>query len=205
MGIAASWIALKGVDKAEAFERLGFLDMGEPGELYALEPSYAEMPGGWLVILSPEYDDAWPKQLAALSVGGEALACAIEEHVMCSVAWGYAGGREVWSLDHDPDKGGIRHLAVTGAPPAELDAIREAAFAEQAEEDRGRAMADYVFSVPVDLVYALCGFRADGTEIEGGDPQMTLLEPIRPAKRAAPAASSGGGLFKSLAGLFKRG
>ena len=32
MGINAAWIAVKGVGKTEAFERLGFIDTGEAAD-----------------------------------------------------------------------------------------------------------------------------------------------------------------------------
>ena len=205
MGISASWIALKGVDKAEALARLETVETGASAGLYEFEFSMAEMANGWLAILAPDFDYPTPELMGSLSVGGAAVACSIEEHVMCSVARGYEDGRAVWSVDHDGGNGGTRHLAVAGSVPPDFGPIRERLFARQLEEDLGEARTDYVFEAPAELVYALCGFRADGAAMPEGEPQMLVLQSTRPAQRAAPAASGGGGLFKALAGVFRRG
>lgn len=203
MGISAAWIALKGVDKAEALERLEAVETGEIAEPFDFECSMAELPNGWLVILAPDFDYASADRMASLSAGGTAIACAIEEHVMYSLARGYEDGRAVWSIDHDGGQKGAAHLALTGPVPVAFGPIRERLLAEQAEEDAGENMTDHVFTAPVDLVYALCGFRADGSPMPEGEPEMIVLKSLRPAARPPARASGGGGLLKALAGIFR--
>jgi hypothetical protein len=204
MGFSATWIAVKGLDQAEAFARLGVVDTGEQAEPDDMEFSYTVRPDGWLAVLIPRFDSASADLMERLSAGATAVDCSIEEHVMVSFAHGYEDGRLVWSVEHDPEDD--LPLKIVGDPPAELAAISERLLAEQAEEDEP---VDHVFSAPADLVYALCGYRCDGMAIPDGEPVMTLLTRMKIERPQAPVAvgagsGTGGGLFGALAGLFKR-
>jgi hypothetical protein len=202
MGIRATWIAVRGVDKVEVFERLGFVDTEEEAD-DGFEPSYAQLPGGWLAVLYPGGDDPDIKLMEALSIGGQAVACAINETVMHSWARGYRDGEGVWSVEHDGGEQGCHHLDVVGDLPPEFAPIRDRLIADQAKEDAGDANTDYVFDLPAELTYALCGYRADGQAMPGGWPTMTLLHDPNAGRRAV-RGPAGGGLFKALAGLFRR-
>ncbi len=193
MGLNAAWIAVKGVGKAEAFERLGLIDTGEPADEGDWALSYAELPTGWLLILRPEPGYLDEKAMGPLSTGGEAILFVLSETVMYSMVQGYADGEGLWSIEHDGGGKGVLHLDVAGSPPPELRAVRDRLMALQAEEGGEEADVDHVFGVPAELISALCGFRVDDADL----PEMTLLDEV-----VSPRAS--GGLFKSLVGIFKR-
>ena len=132
--------------------------------------------------------------MGPLSAGGEAMLFVLSETVMYSMVQGYADGEGLWSIEHDGGGKGVLHLDIVGSPPAELGAVRGRLMALQVEEGGEDADVDHVFGIPAELVSALCGFRVDGADL----PQMTLLDEV-----VRPRGASGG-LFKSLAGLFKR-
>jgi hypothetical protein len=201
MGFSISWIAVKGVDKGEALTRLGVVDTGEEAEEDAYDFSFAALPDGWLLILSDDFNYPNAERMAAISTGGEAIAFVVEEHVMYSAARCYRDGSLIWSIDHDGGDKGVHHLDVAGDPPPELGPIHERLSQEQAEEDAGDAMADCIFDVPVELSEALCGYRHDQVRPEGEELTFTLLRYTTARLRRV---TSGGGLFKSIAGLFKR-
>ena len=198
MGISASWIAVKGMSKERALEQLGLVDTGEPVKEHSYVTSYAHMPAGWLAILTLDFEFPTHQRLAALSESGEAIGCGVEEHVMYSYARAYRDGKLSWSVEHDGGDEGTHHLKAEGVLPAQLEPIRERLWAEQLAEDAGEAVCDYMFSLPVELTYALTGFRADGEIPDEGEPVMTRLKEPPPARRA-PTPQSGG-----LIGVFQR-
>ncbi|MDB5460327.1 MAG: hypothetical protein JWO72_2068 [Caulobacteraceae bacterium] len=202
MGITASWIAARGIDKAEVFARLGYVDTGEAAD-DDFELSYAQLPSGWLVVLIPGYRDPSWDRMEALCAGGEAMSCTISETVMYSLAHGYRDGRHVWSVEHHGGDMGTYHLDVWGSPPPELEPIRLRQMAKQEEDDAGDVRVDHIFDVPAELTYALCGYRADGQAMPGGEPPMTLLRDPEAGRRAP--REGGGGVFKTLARWFGRG
>ena len=116
------------------------------------------------------YADRAP--LKRLSRSGDVVACAIEEHVMASGASGYSGGKEMWCIVHDAERG-LSHLEVTGEPPPQLAAIHERLAAELAEAGGDESEVDYVFDVPVELAAELTGFRHDRSV---GDTRFEVLK-----------------------------
>lgn len=90
---------------------------------------------------------------------------------------------------YDCDKR-LHELQVGGNPPAELQAIRAQAEAEQAKPDDGLP-TDYIFDVPVDLVEAICGFRIGVLP----EPEFIVLIEHRPRPR---------GLFKGLSSWMRK-
>jgi hypothetical protein len=201
LGFSISWIAVTGVDKDVALNRLGVVDTGEEAEEDDYVFSCTPLPDGWLLILSDDFNYPNADRMAAISVGGEAIAFIVEEHVMYSAARCYRDGSLVWSIDHDGGDKGAHHLDVAGGPPPELAAIHQRLSREQAEEDAGDAMTDCIFDVPVELSEVLCGYRHDRVRPEGEALVFTVLRDTTPRSRRVTA---GGGLFTAIAGLFKR-
>lgn len=83
-------------------------------------------------------------------------------------------------MTHDSDTGG-RHLAVEGAPPAELPTLTEKWFAEQDAQDAQKDdpfRADYIFEIPVELAELETGYRHDSS---GWD--MVELVSTAPARK----------------------
>ena len=189
MSFHLSWIAVKGLDKAGVLDALGLAETPEDEEPFYSKEEVAELPSGWVIILSQDFMYPTPERLAALSAGGAALACSIDERVMYSVARGYADGKAVWSADHDGGEKGLYHLDVAGSPPPELAEVRTRLTAQQDMEGGEDAEVDFVYELPAELSLALCGYRFDPDE-EG--PAFTPLEPAKKAK--------GGGFLSKLFG-----
>jgi len=166
MGFSHSWIAVNGLEPAVALEALGMkserqLDADEfPHRL-----GMGQLPGGWLLVLSSDFDDAF-KRLAALASHGPAVACAVEEHVMCSEARGYADGAEVWRVVHDSTKG-VYAIDVVGDPPGAFEGLHRDAAKEQDEAGGEDAGVDYLFDVPPLVAETVCGFRLDQPTPDG--------------------------------------
>jgi hypothetical protein len=105
--------------------------------------------------------------------------CVVNETVMASHAFGFAGGREVWSVEHDCNQG-VDHLASAGVLPAEFAAIaarlRAALAAEPPAKRHPRRLEDFgvdhLFDVAVDLFVASGGFHYG--KIEG---EWEILDP----------------------------
>jgi hypothetical protein len=197
MSFSLSWIAVKGPSKDAVLATLGLVEAPEVEEANeeadfppAFDHSLAELPSGWIIILAKDFGYPTPKRMAALSEGGTAIACSIEEHVMCSVARCYADGQAVWSVDHNGGEKGSYHLDVAGAPPPEYAAVRDRLTAVQDAKGGADAQADYVFDVPGDLSEVLCGYKFDPERKDG--PTFTALGRAKKAK--------GGGLLGRLFG-----
>ncbi len=195
MGYSLSWLAVKGLTKDAVLNTLGLVEA--PGDdeqneegVYppAFDHSLAELPSGWIVILTKDFGYPTPKRMAAVSVGGTAIACSIEEHVMYSVARLYKDGKAVWSVDHNGGELGVYHLDVAGDPPPELAPIRDRVAADQESEGGEDADVDLMFDVPGELSLSLCGYRFDAEE---DGPAFKALEPVKTA---------GGGWMAKLLG-----
>lgn len=199
MSIETGCLCVRGLAKAEVLERLGLEEAGETGAWIDFDLSGGEMPGGWVVVVTPYGDLPARPLLEALSANGEVLACEVHEGVMHSRAQGFSAGRFVWSVEHDVGrKAGIYDLTPEGEPPPAFAEIKARLVARQDEKGGKDAGTDYIFDGPAELVYALCGFRADGADMPD-EPTMTSLE------KAGGAAASGPGAGKSwLARLFGR-
>jgi hypothetical protein len=177
MGFSLSWLAVRGKTPEALLEQLGLSRTGEHEEIPESEIVGAQLPGGWYVVVNDHdvrfVDDA---VLEMVSVGGEAVTCFVEEHVMCSAATGWKNGKEVWAVIHEAERG-LEHLAEDGRLPPELAAIRDRLGAEEADG------VDYIFDVPVELAEALTGFRHD-RDFPGaaeGDQPFEILTATRTA------------------------
>jgi hypothetical protein len=194
MGVKAAWLAARGLPKAEVLHRLGLAETEETAGWEEFALSCVERPGGWTVVLMNLGDLPKRAALEALSEAGEVLICEISETVMAGEAQGFAGGRWLWRVLHDGGSKGADHLQVDGQPPVEFEAIKARLTAMQ--DDDQDDMIDYLFDAPADLVFALCGFRANGSDMPDA-PTMTVLERV-----GRPAQAGGGGPLKALARLF---
>ncbi len=208
-------LAVHGRPKAEVFEALGLTDLGEPSELLTGDgPSYVELPSGWLLIVSGD-DDFGPEKAAEVSetfglVGG----CEFTTVTMCSETAMYRDGSLVWSVAHDPEEG-YDHLAIEGAPPAELKTLRKRAAIEQAQEDPEEPEVDVFYDVPIDLAGKAFGFEINAwMNGEADEPAFTALTWPRPASRSPEAVTSGsettlgavsnGGFLSAFFGFFRK-
>ena len=184
MGWMASWVAVKGAPKVAVLEALGLSETGEevlPGARYR-GISCGELPDGWTVVFSEDFDWASRERVLELSRLGQAVGLQFEDKVeMTAIATGAQGGAELWRVYHDNDK---RRLEVSGEPPPEFAAIRDQLM--QAQEDDGgeESDTDFLHDIPLETAKAACGYRADdwvpafiGLVGPGAEP-----EPVREAR-----------------------
>lgn len=192
MGFSHSFIATRGVPKAQLLEQLGLAETEHVGDIDVALSGFGvgKLPGGWLIVAGNDFDFPAKAPLAALSEAGEVVCGALEEHVMVSEAAAFAGGAEVWRVSHDCERG-QEDLTVTGRPPAALTKLLDAALAELRAKDD----ADYVFDVPTQLAASVCGF-----EFGRSDGEFTALEQVRKLRRPKPAGAERPGFFARLFG-----
>ena len=174
MGLAASWIAIRGLSREEVCRRLDAVDTRRPCDDLTTKLALAELANGWIVVRSRQFDFPTPKRLSILSQGTEVIAGQIEEHVMVSLGRGFRDGAETWSVTHDPEQG-LSSLVVVGDPPPGFASISERLRREQDAAGGDEADVDLVFDAVPELVSELCGYRPD----EGEPPTFVELAPIR--------------------------
>ena len=176
MSCHLSWIAVTGPAKDAILSVLGLAEVSPDVEPSHSKHEVAELPSGWVVILAADFNYPTPARMSAVSVGGTALACSIDERTMYSVTRLYEDGKAVWSVDHDGGQEGVYHLDVAGAPPPELAVIRSRLLAEQDRAGGEEAQVDLVFDVPTELSEVLCGYRFDPQK---DGPKFRALEKTR--------------------------
>ncbi len=194
MGWMCSWIAIQGATKSDVFEALNLTETGRavsPGQ-GRRAISYAEIAGGWLVLVHSDFDWAKRERIRELSRLGPTVGCQVEDMVeMESVATGAKDGVELWRVFHTnaPES----TLEVSGDPPSEFAAIRDRLQQEQDEDDG----ADYIHDIPLDVAKAACGFRVD-------EHQGAFLELKSSAQRSGDGSDRGSGLLGRLLSVFRK-
>ncbi|MEI8198067.1 MAG: hypothetical protein WCI73_19405 [Phycisphaerae bacterium] len=79
---------------------------------------------------------------------------------MQSTASCWRDGVQIWSIEHDSDKGNL-HLDVSGTLPPEFQQIRSHLMALQVAKGGANATVDFMFSVPTELTRQIVGFSHD--------------------------------------------
>ena len=162
MGYAISWIAFQDKTAAQAAELLGLCPSGELEQ----EPENmfcgVRLHSGWYVVVIDEYGHRFVRErtLQRVSAAADVVAATIEEHVMFCSAEEWSGGKLIWKVSHESEKG-LRHLEERGSPPGQYLAVKERLLAAQQQEDEGAREVDYVFDVPLELAEAIAGFKHD--------------------------------------------
>ena len=180
MGYSISWLAVKDADPDAVRKQMGLVHSGKFDGFYSL-PEHSVLGGvletGWYLVIRNRCDDPMvsDEMLSSLSVGSIVVAASIEEHVMFCCATCWSNGKAIWRVQHEAEKG-ITDLQVSGAPPAELEDIRQRAFIRQMVEGSENADVDYAFDVPLHLAKSLVGFKHD--EVAPG-PELEYFEILR--------------------------
>lgn len=191
MGFKLSWIAFQDTTRADILDKVGLRDTGEPDEHGAF--SGADLPKGWFLLLTRDFDFVSPARLENLSEHCRLVACQVHEGIMASGAFCYERGGEIWQVTHDSDKG-ARDLSASGSPPPAFDLIRRQLTRRQDEEPYEKRFLlpiDYIFDIPVDTAFAICGYRHTEWKFSWGEPKFTRLEPVSPHSTASsPSANS---------------
>jgi hypothetical protein len=179
MGFSLTWVAARGKSRDRVLADLELQGTDAWEELPESPITGAQIPGDWYaVIFNGDITAIFAGDaLRRLSTGAEVVVCTVEEHVMCSGAFGWKNGREVWSVRHDAqvDADGI---AAAGKLPQQYAAIAGSARAQRDAADTEGAAdqgADFLFDVPIELAQALTGYRHD-RDIPGlRGPQFEVL------------------------------
>ena len=92
MGFRISWIGFDGKGKTSALEMVGLRDTGAD-EVNDAPFSGAEIPGGWFILFSHDFQFASRERFAQLSIDCRIIACQVHEGIMFSAAYGYERGK----------------------------------------------------------------------------------------------------------------
>ena len=183
MGYSLAWLAVRGKTPDQILAELGLRRTGEREGFAESDFSAALLPSGWYVVVADHRLDLLDdKILMPLSASCEIATCAVEEHVMFSLASLWKCGRKFWSVEHESYKG-LEHLHQAGDLPPEFLTIRERLRAEQKAHSSG---CDYIFDIPVETAHAITGYRHDADIeglIENVDAPFEILEAIAPPAR----------------------
>ena len=187
MGYAISWIAFKDKTGPQAAEMLALSCSGEFDEVPEGMFSGTLLDRGWYVVVIDKFGHAFvsDSSLRRLSASGTVVAAVIEEHVMFCSAQEWNGGKVIWKVSHESEKG-LRHLEEQGSLPEEYASIKQRLLAEQQREDQGAKEVDYVFEVPLQLAESIAGFKHD----KALDAQFEILRPM--------SSPTSGGLLSRL-------
>ena len=190
MGFSLSWLAIKGSPRDTALAALGLRGTQAFEELPESPLTGVPLPSGWYMVVANrgEYPTFMEdKTLARISESRELVTCFIEEHVVCSHSSQWRGGRQLWSVMHTADTGGIEHLEIKGEPPAFFASIRDRMRAKQDEAGGKKAGVDYIFDIPVETAQQFTGYRHD-RDIPGaaGKPFEVLETTAATPKRSWP-------------------
>jgi hypothetical protein len=171
VGFKISWIGFAGKDKTSALEMVGLKDTGEPDEVNEAPFSGAEIPGGWFILFSNDFQFVSRERLAQLSIDCRIIACQVQEGIMFSAAYGYERGNRVWELAHNAQQG-IDDLSVSGSPPPSFESIRQT----RRQDATAGGGGDYIFDIPVEVAAAICKYRYGQLKFEWGRAQFTRLD-----------------------------
>jgi hypothetical protein len=179
LGFSISWVCFRGLEQAEVLRRTGLRDTGVVDEANETPFSMSRFPRGWLILWSNDILYASPERLAELSNKTMLVSGQAEEHVMYCGVSAFENGREIWSVEHDAQKG-LYDIAERGRPPNEYAAIKSEQIAEQKQwgekkvEGLGLGV-DYIFEIPKRLCLAVTGFTYDRWRYDWGEPRFTKL------------------------------
>ena len=159
MSAFLSYFAVRGVPEDVALAEAG-LELGRGRKRIGL----ARPGGDWLVfVFDRDHKSAFAQPMTRLSRLGPAVACYVDERVGYMDARGYDSEREIWRVAR-PDTAEDFELEVTGTPPAQFEAIYEAAKAAQEADVADEDVEDFppfVIDVPAVLVKSVCGYSYD--------------------------------------------
>lgn len=176
MGYRISWIGFEGLDRAACLALIGMRDTARVDEANEAPFSMANLPTGWTILFSNDFDYASDHRLAVCSNACRVIGCRIDETIMYSSATAFENGHALWSVCHDSGEG-LMHLQARGESPKEFADIREKLIAEQEADGGAEADTDYVFEIPVELAAVSTGYRHDRWKFEWGEPEFTEVEP----------------------------
>lgn len=179
MGQSISWLAIE-APAEEAKAALGLAATGEMLEIPEAPLVGAQLSSGWYIVVAQGCDHPLVSDdfLKRISEARDAVACSIEEHVMCSSACFWSGGRSLWSISHDAQESND-HFTTSGTPPASFTSVKDRLLAQQESEGGDDADVDFVFDLPLELADEIVDFKHDGATTSYPD-VFEALEPRSP-------------------------
>ncbi|QHC36479.1 hypothetical protein [Komagataeibacter xylinus] len=167
VGYRVGMFLFHGIDRAEVLHRMHLSDTGNTEADRPAPAAVASLPDGWTVIWfnDPAAALHHVTRMQAYAAGCTAISLFVDEPDYMTEATGYANGSQLWTVRHVGTSrtrslpGGPHDLHITGTPPAQLDVIVTNMQKEEADSGYLPDMIDFYFDIPVELVYALTGFR----------------------------------------------
>lgn len=167
MGFSISWIAVKGLDKATIYGRMGLSPRGAVGDFVDGNIGAQALPEDWMLIVLDrvEHPLLAESRLQESSARCQVIACNIEEHVMFSSSEAWADGRRLWRIEHAGDVD-IPNLRTFGDLPGNFASLERKYRDLQVAAGGDEAGVDYVFEIPLALAHSITGFKHDQTPFE---------------------------------------
>jgi hypothetical protein len=174
MGFKVSWFAFHNISKEDVLQRLTLVDTGIVDEANESPVSGTEIPGSWFILFANDFEFATSQRLSSLSANCRLVAGQVHEGIMYSAACGYEHGTSVWELSHDAQEG-VYSLTSSGSLPPCFEQIRENLIGKQDAAGGQSSDVDYVFDIPVEPAYALCGYCHDKWRFDWGERKFIRL------------------------------
>jgi hypothetical protein len=163
MGYSLAWCAVRGKSAEAVLQELRLVRTGDLQSQLNTPFNGRALPGGWYAVVADHDDHVVDEAvLRPLSAGCEVVTLGLDEQARSSRLQGWKNGAVVWTVAHAAERGPA-HLDVQGAAPGELEPLR------------GRAGADALYALPIELGRALTGYRHDGEEVPDG---YEILAPL---------------------------
>jgi len=188
VSLLAKWIAVSRLPKAEIFRSLRLVDPGRSTAFQLASPAYLDLEDDWLAVVGRFPP---PETMEALSEGGWALACIVDQVSRFSLAQGYQYGQPCWSVIYE--EGHVPDLEALGSPPESFTTVVDEMMEEAANARRAGRASDAPFRIPIELAGRECGFWPDASRM--GAPTMAQLEERRPIGSFRRRLAAAAGLF----------
>jgi hypothetical protein len=189
MGVAISWVAVRGKDPQDVLNFLGLVASGERQDIPEAPLTSAKLPSGWFLVFANQFGSkiASAAMLRELSAGATVVSCQVEEHIMFSSASSYSNGELTWIIEHDAQQG-IYHIATRGKLPEQFEGILDRLRQEQDGTGGENSDTDYIHDAPIVLAQALTSFRHDQDIAGASEGPYEVLE--KRGQGSAPAKKS---------------
>lgn len=164
MGISISWIAIDEKFKDRVLDDLSFVGTKEKGELGISPIVGFNTPTKYFLVAANSVDHKMASQsnLEKISLYSDVIVCRLDEHVMYSSIAFWSHGNNVWSVEHDAQRG-ILDLKTKGSPPSNFEEILSEMQSNQKNEDLENPEVDFIFEVPLKIAQSIVGFKHDET------------------------------------------
>ncbi|CAM2811039.1 hypothetical protein CFR75_08720 [Komagataeibacter xylinus] len=188
VGYQVGLFLFHGIDRETVLQRMHLADTGRPEAGCPAPAAIASLADGWTVVWFNDFATFLhhATHMQTYAAGCTVLSLSVDEPDYATEATGYANESQQWAVRHVGTSracalpGGPHDLHVTGTPPAQLADIVTTMQKEEADSGYLPDMIDFYFDIPVELIYALAGFRYCQREYDGGRVIFNTLLPTLP-------------------------